>query len=190
MGGAFALLEGKAPSGIAMDGIQIGNQRNLARIWKGRFCELLVYINALSDTDVARIRLYANLKFAQWKVGLPFYFPSDDLMQFKRNRFYAEPPDWGKVTDEYEFEDGGKKFNEKASDAPRKWEYDYLGRTPQEMIIFDQFYSQARKANPFIFRDKDGVEWSNVHIDKYTKDHDKHKSWSQDAKFVLVKYPG
>jgi hypothetical protein len=190
MGGQFALLEWKLPTGAALDGIQIGRQRDIAaRIWKGRFCESLVYAAPLSDLDVERVRLYANIKYAQWENGLPFYFPSDDLMQFKRSRFYAQPPNWEKVTDSFEFEDGGKTFNEVASIAPRRWEYDYLGRKPDEVIIFDEFYNQARLANPFIFRDKYGKEWTNVRVENYNRDHDAHRSWVNDTKFKLVKYP-
>ena len=191
VGGAFALIEVAIPLGaVFVNGIQIGQQEGFAaRKHKGYFVEQLLYSSVKSQIDRERIMLYFNLKFAQQKVGLPFYFPSDDLMQFRRNRFYAEPPQFSKITDSFEFEDGGKTFNEVGDVAPRRWEYDYMNSTRDHIVIFGESYNQARLIHPFKFRDRDGVEHSDVRIESYSRTHDGHRSWKQDARFKLVKFP-
>lgn len=192
MNGAFALIEVSSTGGFGFDGIQVGKQKNIAgRIWKGYFVEQLLFDRVLTLIERTRVMLYFNLKFAQWQVDLPFYFPSDDILEYRprRSRFYAEPPMYQKVTDSFEFEDGGKTFNEVADTPPRRWEYNYLRRTPAQVIIFDAFWDQARLANPFIFRDKYGTEWADVRIEKYSRSHQKHLSMFNDIEFDLIKYP-
>lgn len=192
MGGQAELLEFASSTGIGLDGIQVGKQRNLAnRVWKGFFFEQLLYDRILTSVEKDRIKLYFNLKFSQWRVGLPFYFPSDDILEYRprRSRFYAEPPRYQDITDSYEFEDRGRTFNEVADEPPRRWEYQYLRRPPEQALIFDAFWDQARTANPFIFRDKSGVEWSDVRIESYNRQHQKHLSMFNDIDFRLIQYP-
>jgi hypothetical protein len=188
--GDAALIEVSNSGGFGLDGLQVGRQRDLAgRIWKGYIFEVLFYDSVLTSTEVERIRLYFNIKFSAWQLGLPFYFPSDDLMQFKRSRFYAEPLRYQDITDSYEYEDRGRTFNEVADTPPRRWQYNYLARTPEQTVIFDEFWNQARIANPFIFRDKYGTEWTDVRILQYNRSHVKHMSWKNDIEFDLIKYP-
>lgn len=195
--GNFALLEVKLAAGVTLDGIQVGKQRNIAsREWKGWFVEQLLYDRILTDAECLRIRLYFNLKFALYNQSLPLYFPSDNFIDLKRRRFYAEPPMYGKITDSFEFEDGGRTFNEVADNAPRRWEYDYIiqnsvgtATDPGEVRLFDEFYDQIRLARAFNFTDKYGTTWDNVRIENYDRDHDKHKPWRQTVKFKLVRYP-
>lgn len=189
MSGAFALVELSFATGASLDGFQVGQQTNLtARKWKGWFVEQQIYNRVLSQAERERVMLYYNVKFALWKQGVPLIFPSSDIVGYGRSRFYAAPQDWQKITDSYEFEDGGKTFNEVSSVAPQRWEYEYLGKSPDEANVFDAFDAQARRANPFKFRDKYGTLWDNVRIERYERTHDKHKSWSNDVKFDLVKY--
>lgn len=192
MSGRPELIEVAITGGTTLDGIQVGKQRNLAgRIWKGYFFEQLLFNRILTSLEKDRVKLYFNLKFSQWKVGLPFYFPSDDILGFtpRRSRFYAEPPMYDKITDSMEFEDAGKTFNEVADTPPRRWEYSYLRRPPTQAVIFDAFYDQARITNPFTFRDKYGVEWSSVRIESYNRNHQRHLSMFNDCEFSLIKYP-
>jgi hypothetical protein len=190
VGGDFALLEVSATGGFALDGIQVGKQTNVAgRIWKGFFVEQLLFNRVLTLAERKRVMLYFNIKFAMFKLGLPFYFPSDDLLDFKRSRFYTEPPRYQDITDNYEFEDRGRTFNEVADTPPRKWEYDYLRRTPAQTVIFDAFWDAARIVHPFIFLDKYGTEWTDVRIESYSRQHEKHMSWKNDVEFKLVRFP-
>lgn len=202
--GAFALMEVQSASGLTFDGIQVGQQTDwngvahggaTARRHKGWFIEQIIYNRILTDAEILRVKLYFNLKFSQYKVGLPIYFPSDNFMNFKRRRFYAEPPMCAKITDSFEFEDGGKTFNEVGDVAPRRWEYDYTlvnttaSTDPGEVYIFDEFYNAVRLARAFNFTDKYGTTWDNVRIETYDRDHDTYKPWRQTVKFKLIKYP-
>jgi len=194
MNGAAALLEVSNATGLGLDGIQVGKQKNLAgRIWKGYFFEQLIFDRVLTLTERQRVMLYFNIKFSQWKVGLPLRFPSDDLMQFRRSRFYSAPPEYKDTTDFFEFEDRGRTFNEAADAPPRKWEYVYRKRTAAQTVIFDEFWNQARIAHPFTFlethRDGRSIEWSDVRIEDYNRAHEAHKSFENNIEFKLVKYP-
>lgn len=204
MSGAFALMDVRLAAGVALDGIQVGQQRDWdgvahgaasARRHKGYFIEQVIYDRVLTAAEILRVHLYFNLKFSQWRVGVPFYFPSDDFLHINRRRFYAEPPMWSKITDSYEFEDGSRTFNEIADTAPRRWEYNYIVQNntaatdPPEVYLFDEFYDEARLINPFNFTDKYGTTHTDVRIESYDRDHDAHKPWRQTVKFKLIKYP-
>jgi hypothetical protein len=184
------LLEVASPVGFTLDGIQIGKQRNLAgKIWKGYFFEQLLYSRILTTNEKDRIKLYFNIKFAQWRRGVPFYFPSADLVPtIGPTRFLDVPRDYAEITDSWEYEDATKDFNEVADDAPRRWEYAYTAVPKAEKVIFDEFWNQARHINPFYFRDPDGILWSNVRVEEYRRNHEAHKRWKHEVPFRLVGY--
>src|SRR5690242_10467067 len=104
------------------------------------------------------------------------YFPSSDITGIPKSRFYAAPPDYDQITDSWQYEDGGRDFNEVAppANAPRRWEYGFTGLTPEQAKIFDDFYDAVRKVTPFDFRDKYGVVWSNVYVEDYSRAHEAH----------------
>lgn len=195
--GTFALIEVQMPSGFTLDDIQVGNADGLSNhAWKGYFVEMFMYDRVLTDAERQSILLYFNLEFQLHSLlGLNLYFPSDSFVPYRRRRFYAEPPMFSKITDTFEFEDGGKTFNEVADTAPRRWEYDYrfvnstLPTDPGEVRLFDEFYEMVRLATPFNFTDKYGTVWDNVRIENYDRDHDAHKPWRQTIKFRLIRYP-
>lgn len=195
--GDFALMEVKSAAGLNWDGIQIGRHKtNATYLHKGYWVEHIIYDRVLTEAEQLRVKLYFNLKFALYRDSFPLYFPSDNFIDLKRRRFYAEPPMYGKITDSFEFEDGGRTFNEVADNAPRRWEYDYIiqnsvgtATDPGEVRLFDEFYDQIRLARSFNFTDKYGTTWDNVRIESYDRDHDKHKPWRQTVKFKLVRYP-
>lgn len=113
-------------------------------------------------------------------------FPSSQLTGIPKNRFYAEPPDYEKTTDEWEYEDGGKDRNEVSDTAIRRWEYVYDGLTPEQAAQFDTFNDTVRRAYPFTFLDKYDNAWSNVYIEDYKRTHEAHKSWIIRVEFNLV----
>lgn len=196
MKGVESLVEIQFSGGTAMDGIQVGKQKGFARLWKGYFIEAMLFNRVLSAAERKRVMLYFNLKYGLFRsTALKLYFPSDDFMIFKRRRFYAEPPMYDKITDSFEFEDGGKTFNERADTPPRRWEYTYElvnqnGSTrPAEVTIFDEFFDRVRYSRPFYFVDKFGVEHSNVFVEKYERNHSKNMPWRQSVSFSLIKYP-
>lgn len=195
--GQFALMEVQHPVGAqSLDGIQVGQQKTFTtRLWKGHFVEQVLYNRILTDAERMRLMFYFILKFNIETADMPLYFPSDDFLHIKRRRFYAEPPQWQKITDSYEFEDGGRTFNETAKQAPRRWKYEYEvvntsgAGTPGEVFIFDEFYDLVRHSRPFFFADKYGKTWDNVRIEAYERTHAAHKPWRQNVKFSLIRYP-
>lgn len=194
-----ALMEVQIPIfGVTLSNFQVGGNGPFTNKWKGFFVEALSYSRVLTDAERQRVMLYLNLKYALFKTAgsaLPLYFPSDDFMNFRRRRFYAEPPMYSKITDSFEFEDGGRTFNESGDEAPRRWEYDYnlvntSGATdPPEVRLFDEFYETVRLSQAFNFTDKYGTVWDNVRIESYDRDHDTYKPWRQTVRFKLVRYP-
>lgn len=190
MSGNFALLEIHRTAGFSLDGIKIGQQRDIAgRLWKGYFLEAILFDRVLTAAETRRVRLYFNIKFKTWQQGVPFYFPSADIVPtIGPSRFYPAPPDWKAITDDWEYEDAVKDFNEVADDAPLHFEYAFPAVPKAQLPIFDEFNNQARLVNPFYFKDPDGITWSNVRIEDYNRNHEAHKRWRHDVAFRLVGY--
>jgi hypothetical protein len=192
MGGVknTALCEILLPAPLAIDGIQFGQDRIFtARKAKFWFFESLIYSTPRTAEEILRIYLHFNLKFGLWKTGLPLRFPSPDLTGILYSRFDAAPLNFAEITESHEFEDGGKTFNERADEPPRRWEIGFEGLSPAEAVIFDEFWNQARLVNQFDFLDKSGTLWQNVRIEDYERSHEAHQSKIKRARFRLVKYP-
>lgn len=188
--GAFRLLEVKNVSGITLDGIQVGRQRDfLTRNWKGSFVEMILFDRILTTAEIRKVRLYFNVKFGEFKRGLPLYFPSADITPtVGPSRFYNQPDDFKAITDSWEYEDGGKDFNEVADRAPIYFEYAYPAVPKLHTPIYDEFWRQARLINSFSFKDPDGNVWADVRIEDYNRTHEAHKRWRHDVAFRLVTY--
>ena len=123
-------------------------------------------------------------------------FPSYSITGTRPAREMELAPDWRSVTDDYEFEDGRKDFNEVAATAPVRWEYEVIcnGATAAQArsaaSVYHDFFNTYRHSQPFDFTDKFGTTWSDVRIEEYERRHDAHKSWVVFVKFVLVSYTG
>jgi hypothetical protein len=75
MSGVPLLIELQIPTGITMDAIQIGQQKNLAgRLWKGYFFEELIYSEIKNDCERQRIYEYFAMRYQVW---------SEDVNGFK-----------------------------------------------------------------------------------------------------------
>lgn len=199
------LLEWQYSTGLALDGIQIGqDEADTARKWKGYVFDVILYNRILTTNERRRVMLYFNVRYGTNNRGVPLYFPSPDLLPERVGwvRFREVPPDYDQITDRWQYEDAMEDFNEVANTAPREWEIGYdvdnalnvstvtTGATPVEVAdaqraIFDGFNDQARRANPFYFRDKYGDVWPNVRIAAYDRDHDGHRSWRHSVVFRL-----
>lgn len=190
MSGTFRLMEVKNSDGITLDGIQLGQQKaDATRKWKGHFVEMIGFTRTLSQSDIRQIRLYFNIKFGEFKRGLPLYFPSADIVPIVGpSRFYDVPQNYKEITDTWEYEDATKDFNEVADDAPKRWEYHYAGVSKQQKIIFDEFWRQARLVNSFYFKDREDYVWSNVRVEEYNRNHPGHMRWKHEAQYNLVGY--
>lgn len=193
--GAFALIEVQIPSGISLNAIRVGQQMGDAtRKWKGYFVEQAGFSRVLNYEERRRVHLLFNLRFRVNSLGVPLYFPSSDLVPqlasqpLVRERFNDVPRDFARITDSYEFEDGGRTFNEVADDVPRRWEYTYQNVPKAQKPIFDEFDALARRATTFYFKDPEGFVWTNVRTEKYGRTHDKHKRWRNTVDFDLIGY--
>jgi len=198
MSGNFALIEIILPDGLPFEGFQIGQDRNfIDRKWKGWFIESLAYSRVLTTAERRAILLYFNLKFNL--ADIPLWFPSHDITNLDYEYFDDEPEDFGKVTEDYTYADGGRDFNEVSDEAPLMWRLKPLVLDVKQTLIFDEFWRRARLANTFFFRDKDSVWnpdkygniWSGVRIGDYNRKHKTKENLSQykDVRFTLVKDP-
>lgn len=174
-------------------GLQFGqNIDNTARKWKGWLFESIIYQSALTATEIAKIYLYFNIKYGLHTKGIPLRFPDPLLTGIPYYRFNEEPKDYGDVTEEYTFEDRSKTFWEVAEpeNAPQFWEVEPIKCvTNEQAVIYDEFWKQARKVNPFTFVDKFGTAHENVRIANYSRNHEGHNPGKiKEVKFRLVKY--
>jgi len=123
-------------------------------------------------------------------------FPSFTFTGIRPAREQESAPDWDKITDSYEFEDGGKTFNEVASVAPIRWEYEVVlpaasaAAAKAAASVYHNFNNTVRRSTPFNFTDKFGAVWTNVYIESYSRTHDAHKSWIVSVKFGLISFLG
>lgn len=187
------LMEVVASGGITPDGVQVGQQRDLAgRIWKGWFADMIGFDRVLTGSDLRRVYLYYNLRYAVHKAAasaISLYFPTKDLLPLQiNNRYHAMPVDWNQVTEETEYEDRNKDFNQFSDNPPRRWEYQYDALTKDQVTVHRVFNDTARRSTPFKFKDNDGYVWSNVYIDAggFNVDHEDHKRWKSRAAYQLI----
>lgn len=191
--GKFALSEQIFTNSLTLTGLQIGQDRaDTTRKWKGWFAESIVFSRILTERERLGVYLYFNLKYALFNLGvnsLPLYFPSPSVTGFLYSRFQDAPPDYSKITDSVEYDDGGRDFNQFALIPPLKWELEFNNRVLSQVFIYDQFWKIARIVKKFNFLDKYNQPWANVQIESYDRNHEAHKSWKKSSRFNLVKYP-
>lgn len=185
---AFGLLEIQIPSGISLGDVTLNNDTT----FKGYFVEQMGFSEVLNEFDRRRVHLHFNLRYRVNTLGVPLYFPSKDIIPSHaldgpvHFRFKDQPNAWEEITETYEYEDGGRDFNEIAGSVPYRWEYIYQKVNKAHKPIFDLFNDVARRANTFYFKDPENIVWSNVRIENYDRDHEGHKRWVHDAEFELV----
>lgn len=115
-------------------------------------------------------------------------FPNSASTGLFYKHYDERPRDWESVTDMYEYEDGGRDFNERTTSPAREWEIDYGPLRKSQSDQFDTFWETYRLSGTFDFVDKYGVTWNGVRIKSYSRSHPEHRSWRKTVSFVLVKY--
>lgn len=189
----FALLEVVIPDGETIDLLTL----NASGDFNGTFMEMAGWSEVLNTFERRRVHLLFNLRYRTHELtgsAIPLYFPSADIVpelatQARvNNRFNDRPLDWQAITEEFEYEDRGKDFNEVADTVPRRWEYGYQNVPKAQKPIFDTFNDVARRANTFSFKDNEQFIWTPVQIEEYQRNHDEHKRWRNDVTFALVGY--
>lgn len=198
-GGRAQLIELTDAAGFTLDGISIGRRKaDTATKFKGWFFDALMYPSIQTGDALRRIYLYYAMRYQQYRRELPIYFPDSVMIGQPRLRYYEEPKDWDKITDSFEFEDAGKKFNTVADNTVQRWEYIYqihwqgtgtLSKDPEILPLFENFNNTVRRSVPFTFRDKYGVDNEDVRIKEYSRTHDAHKPWTQTVRFLLEQNP-
>jgi hypothetical protein len=188
------LIEWRRPTGVVMDGIQIGQQlADTARKWKGWFFESILYSEEPSATDLLRLRFYFNVKYGTWAQGVPFRFPDATFMpqitgrEIIKNREEEIPKSWPDVWDTFKYDDGFADFNSVGDDAAKRWEYVYVNVPKEQKRALDAFWDQAQIGNPFYFKDKYDVLWSDVRVESYDRGRESRNVWST-VTFNLIGY--
>lgn len=193
----FEQMRQNKNSDIGLDGLQVGQDRTFtARLFQGRWVDIMGYSAQLSLNQVYRLKLYGDLKFELWRLnGTTLSFPDPTLTDIPYRRFNEVPRDWPEATISHEYEDGGRSFNEITDTPPREWELemDCYGAShtvaKEQFDIFDAFWNAARTTRTFSFLDKYGVTHTSVRIKEYSRSHDANKSWQNSVTFRLIKYP-
>lgn len=191
----YELLEISSGGGLALTGLQIGRDRATAgREWKGEWADILCYTTVKANYDLARIRMYYDLKFGLWSLNnTTLVFPNAWIMNIHGTNYYSEYKylgrDWEAVTLEHTYTDGGKSFNEVNTIAPQRWKLTMTGISAAQADVYDAFKDQARLANTFNFTDKTGKVHTGVQIEDYNRDHRGHLSNHATCTFTLIKYP-
>lgn len=197
MSGRFELLEVVIPDSTILTGLQVGKQMDFAlRLWKGWWAGHMGFSTVQNFTARRRILLYYSLRYGVHTVSgstIQLFFPSADLLvdtDIVRGRHYAEPRNWGEVTEEYEYEDSNKDFNQFGDNPPRRWLIRYTNVNEVHSQMFDVFNDTVGTARPFYFKDKYGYVWNNVRIAKggYTRDLRVPTAPDRVVEFNLVGY--
>ncbi len=104
--------------------------------------------------------------------------------------FEEIPYDMKAITDEYEFEDGGKSFNRRTSTPPRRW----VLRTMPNLDLttagyFKTFWETKGIDVTFSFLDRAGTTHNNVRFESFTCTHEGRKTSMFQAIMTIVLYP-
>ncbi|MBX7170140.1 MAG: PKD domain-containing protein [Pyrinomonadaceae bacterium] len=143
MAGSFSILELTFPTGISLDGFQIGQDTsNTGRKWKGWYVEDLVYGVVKNYAERMRIYRYFAMKFFLWRELADgtkiFPFPNNHQSPFSPSRYKIQsaPLPNGKTKTRVKgsklqnFEFGYTTRRQEESDAIDKFETDFFdGRT-------------------------------------------------------------
>lgn len=146
--GTIALFEISFAPGISLDGIQVGRQKAFAaRLWKGPWCEHLLYSAVKNDDDRRRIYEYAAMKYLIWRknaAGL-------DVWPFQ--------PDWPRnlLNDKRILAStavsGASKFRTKST-RKKGFEATFTDREPEEIDAATEFWDLKYPGTSFIYRDE------------------------------------
>jgi len=147
MSNAHSIFEASNSTGWALDGIQVGQDReDTARKWKGYFFEQLIYNRVLSDSERFDIYAYLAMKFRLWKrtaAGLnvfPFQ-PEWSMPLGVSKRALASISVSGAFK-------GRSKGTKKIGLEPQ-----FEDRIPEEYDTAVEFWDQHYPGSSFIFRD-------------------------------------
>lgn len=144
---AMSIFEVSLTSGYTLDGIQVGQQRNItARKWKGRWCEQLIYGRVLAEQERLMIYEYLAMKYLLWRrvaSGL-------DVFPFQPNWQYALTAD--KLVLSSTAVSGSVKARSKSS-AKISYDLRFENRWQPEYDATRSFWDLKYPGTSFIYRD-------------------------------------
>jgi len=144
---ALSIFEVSFTPGWGMDGITLGQQRNIAsRLWKGFWCETLMYGRVLDYFERFDVYCYLAMKYRIWRQvssGL-------DVWPFQPNWTYPFPAD--KTVLASRAISGAFKAREKGT-AKDRFGLSFQTRSPEETNAAKEFWNSKYPANTFIYRD-------------------------------------
>lgn len=182
---------------VNLDGVQVGRDRaDGARLFKGKWADIMGWNPQRTEDEAKAIALYYDLKFNLWRTNNTLLnFPTPGMTGINYRHFYTMPQNWGDTVISHEYEDNGRSFNEITDNVVQEWqlEFDCVSHThalaKAQYEIFDEFWNAVRTSRAFNFTDKYGTTHTNVRIKEYSRSHDKHMSWRNQATFRLIQYP-
>lgn len=148
MSGSFAVIEIIYNAGVAMDGLQVGLQRNQAgRIWKGYWLENICYSAIKNDFERLRIYQYLAMRYYLWQQktagGLdvfPFAANKARSSELEQEHFLSEPY-------------SGTPAALVRGDDKRAFTLPFTTRTQAEYEATEEFHKTHFPVTHFNFRD-------------------------------------
>jgi len=188
------LVELIIPGGIAIDSLQIGQDRDFsARKWSGKVFAVIGYSQIKTGLELEKIRLYADLRARLWEaLNKTLLFPRNLLIKGfpTYSRFYAPPLDFKAVTHSHTYADESKTFNQTNDLPPRKFEIGLNNLTAEQVQIWDAFAENVRLVQTFNFFDyRSGKTWTNMRVEDYNRTHEGHLSRTKNnAVFTISQF--
>lgn len=146
-GNQIAIFEISRASGFAMDGIQVGRHvGNASRLWKGYWCEQLLYDRVLAEGERFTIYTYLAMKYRIWPQiasGLdvfPFAAQKSSTMEREQENYLSDPYS------------GPKKALVRGGYA-ETYGVQYSIRLQEEIKAAKAFHAEKGKTTRFVFRD-------------------------------------
>ncbi len=136
------------PAGLALDGIQVGRDRDfLTRLWKGYYFENLIYSTVKNSCDRLKIYQYLAMKYWLW----PRVASGLDVFPFFGNKSR------GSDTDQENYPSEPYAGDPKVlvrGNAKASFTLPFTNRMQPEFEAVEEFHATHRKPTHFIFRDR------------------------------------
>lgn len=141
------VIEVRIPSGLTLDGIQIGQDKNLtARKWEGIYLESVMFEFIKTDYDVCQIYQYFAMKYHLWQEN------ADGLFIFPFHANSSRPMERGKETYLSEPYSGDMKALVRDG-FKRAYDLSFDVRSQAEYEAAEVFVEQHHPLTHYIFRD-------------------------------------
>lgn len=145
--GNISIFEVENPAGYPLTGLQIGRDRDFAtRLWKGPWCEHLIYSRVLEDIERAMVMEYLAMKYHLWRQTTA----GKNVWPFQ--------PDWGRPLNQDKLVlssttvSGTRKARSKSS-SKKAFELSFTDRSPEEYDAALAFWDEHYPGTSIVYRD-------------------------------------